>query len=147
MSTWSVDRAVVEALSSVSTTSSEAVGSSSVTSSPSPSVSVSSVTSSSSTSSVSSGVSSTTSCVLEATSSVDSYSEEIIQIATNRLIKGKTSIIIAHRLATIKNSDKIIVLDNGRIVEEGTHNELLKTEKGFYKKLNEEDSLGLIKDL
>ena len=83
----------------------------------------------------------------EATSSVDSYSEEIIQIATNRLIKGKTSIIIAHRLATIKNSDKIIVLDNGRIVEEGTHNELLKIEKGFYKKLNEEDSLGLIKDL
>ena len=83
----------------------------------------------------------------EATSSVDSYSEEIIQAATNKLIKGKTSIIIAHRLATIKNSDKIVVLDNGRIVEEGTHNELLKSEKGFYKKLNKKNSLDLIKDL
>jgi len=83
----------------------------------------------------------------EATSSVDSYSEEIIQVATNKLIKGKTSIIIAHRLATIKNSDKIVVLDNGRIVEEGTHNELLESEKGFYKKLNKKDALDLIKDL
>jgi len=82
----------------------------------------------------------------EATSSVDSYSEEIIQIATEKLTKGKTSIIIAHRLDTIKNSDKIVVLDDGRIIEQGTHNELLKLENGFYKKLNKKDSFNLIKE-
>ena len=82
----------------------------------------------------------------EATSSVDSYSEEIIQIATKKLTKGKTSIIIAHRLDTIKNSDKIVVLDDGRIIEQGTHNELLKLENGFYKKLNKKDSFNLIKE-
>ena len=82
----------------------------------------------------------------EATSSVDSYSEEIIQIATKKLTKGKTSIIIAHRLDTIKNSDKIVVLDGGRIIEQGTHNELLKLENGFYKKLNKKDSFNLIKE-
>jgi ABC-type multidrug transport system fused ATPase/permease subunit len=57
----------------------------------------------------------------EATSSVDSYSEEIIQRAIDTLTKGKTSIVIAHRLATVKNADRIVVMDKGNIVEQGTH--------------------------
>lgn len=73
----------------------------------------------------------------EATSSIDSYSEELIQNATKKLTEGRTSIIIAHRLATIVNADKIIVMDKGLIVEQGNHNELLKLENGFYKKLYE----------
>jgi subfamily B ATP-binding cassette protein MsbA len=73
----------------------------------------------------------------EATSSVDTYSEEMIQKATNKITKGRTSIVIAHRLATIKKADKIIVMDLGKIVEEGTHKELLKLPNGFYKNLYE----------
>ncbi|WP_108866702.1 ABC transporter ATP-binding protein [Aquimarina aquimarini] len=73
----------------------------------------------------------------EATSSVDSYSEQLIQDATNKITKGRTSIIIAHRLATIKNADQIIVMDQGKIVEKGNHNELLKVENGYYKGLYE----------
>ena len=73
----------------------------------------------------------------EATSSVDSFTEELIQTATDRIIKNKTSIIIAHRLTTIKKADKIIVLDRGKIVETGTHLELINLEKGHYKKLHE----------
>ncbi|WP_347372956.1 ABC transporter ATP-binding protein [Aequorivita sp. Q41] len=73
----------------------------------------------------------------EATSSVDTYSEEMIQTATDKITKGRTSIVIAHRLATIKKADKIIVMDAGKIVEEGTHKELLKLEKGFYRNLYE----------
>lgn len=73
----------------------------------------------------------------EATSSIDSYSEELIQKATQTLTQGRTSIIIAHRLATIVNADTIIVMDNGLIVEKGKHKELLKIENGFYKKLYE----------
>ncbi|WP_166385710.1 MULTISPECIES: ABC transporter ATP-binding protein [unclassified Polaribacter] len=71
----------------------------------------------------------------EATSSVDSYAEQMIQYATETITKGRTSIVIAHRLATIKQADKIIVMDKGLIVEEGTHNELLEREKGYYKNL------------
>ncbi len=71
----------------------------------------------------------------EATSSVDSYAEQMIQYATEKITKGRTSIVIAHRLATIKQADKIIVMDNGFIVEEGNHNELLSKENGFYKNL------------
>jgi ATP-binding cassette subfamily B multidrug efflux pump len=71
----------------------------------------------------------------EATSSVDSYAERLIQYATETITKGRTSIIIAHRLATIKQADKIIVMDKGCIVEEGTHDELLQREKGYYKNL------------
>ncbi|MDN3619684.1 ABC transporter ATP-binding protein [Polaribacter undariae] len=71
----------------------------------------------------------------EATSSVDSHAEQMIQYATETITKGRTSIVIAHRLATIKQADKIIVMDNGLIVEEGTHNELLEREKGYYKNL------------
>jgi len=80
----------------------------------------------------------------EATSSVDSYSEEIIQTAIKRLTKGKTSIVVAHRLSTIKDADRIVVLDNGKIVEEGTHNELLKIENGFYNKLNKKELYNLV---
>ena len=71
----------------------------------------------------------------EATSSVDSYAEQMIQYATDTITSGRTSIIIAHRLATIKKADKIIVMDKGVIVEEGTHKELLKKSNGYYKNL------------
>ena len=73
----------------------------------------------------------------EATSSVDSYNEEIIQQAIETITKGKTSIVIAHRLATVKNADRIVVLDKGRVVEQGTHKELIKIEEGYYSKLYE----------
>nr|WP_221442751.1 ABC transporter ATP-binding protein [Aequorivita sp. 609] len=73
----------------------------------------------------------------EATSSVDTYSEELIQTATDKITKDRTSIVIAHRLATIKKADKIIVMDAGKIVEEGTHHELLENENGFYRNLYE----------
>ena len=73
----------------------------------------------------------------EATSSVDTYSEEMIQTATLKITKDRTSIVIAHRLATIKKADKIIVMDAGKIVEEGNHKQLLKIENGFYRKLYE----------
>ncbi len=72
----------------------------------------------------------------EATSSVDTYSEQLIQSATEKITEGRTSIIIAHRLATIKKADKIIVMDAGKIVESGTHKELLK-KGGYYNNLYE----------
>ena len=71
----------------------------------------------------------------EATSSIDTYSEELIQRATEKITVGRTSIVIAHRLATIVNADKIVVMDKGLIVEQGSHNELLNIEGGFYKNL------------
>ena len=71
----------------------------------------------------------------EATSSVDSHAEQMIQFATDTITKGRTSIVIAHRLATIKKADKIIVMDKGVIVEEGTHKELIKKKDGYYKNL------------
>ncbi|MDC0176640.1 ABC transporter ATP-binding protein/permease [Polaribacter sp.] len=71
----------------------------------------------------------------EATSSVDSHAEQMIQYATETITKGRTSIVIAHRLATIKQANKIIVMDNGLIVEEGTHHELLGKAEGYYKNL------------
>ncbi|UBZ05565.1 ABC transporter ATP-binding protein/permease [Salegentibacter mishustinae] len=73
----------------------------------------------------------------EATSSVDTYSELLIQEATDKITKGRTSIVIAHRLATIKKADKIMVMDAGEIVEIGTHSELLQKKDGYYKNLYE----------
>ncbi len=72
----------------------------------------------------------------EATSSVDTYSEQLIQKATEKITEGRTSIVIAHRLGTIKKADKIIVMDAGNIVEMGTHKQLLK-KRGFYSNLYE----------
>lgn len=73
----------------------------------------------------------------EATSSVDSYSEHLMQVATEKITKDRTSIVIAHRLATIQKADNIIVMDAGKIVEQGTHNQLLKNENGYYRNLYE----------
>ena len=73
----------------------------------------------------------------EATSSVDSYSEQLIQNATDKITKGRTSIVIAHRLATVKKADKILVMESGKLVEQGTHKELLKKKDGYYKNLYE----------
>jgi subfamily B ATP-binding cassette protein MsbA len=70
----------------------------------------------------------------EATSSIDSYSEKLIQEATDKITRHQTSIIIAHRLTTIKKADKIIVMDKGHIVEQGSHLELLE-KNGYYKTL------------
>ena len=72
----------------------------------------------------------------EATSSIDSYSEQLIQDATEKITKNQTSIIIAHRLTTIKKADKIIVMDKGFIVEQGSHSQLLRR-KGYYYNLYE----------
>ena len=71
----------------------------------------------------------------EATSSLDSESEGLIQDALNKLMKGKTVIVIAHRLSTIRKMDRIVVVDEGGIEEEGSHDELAKKKDGIYKKL------------
>ena len=71
----------------------------------------------------------------EATSSIDSYSEDLIQRATETVTKGRTSIVIAHRLATVVTADKIVVMDKGLIVEQGTHAQLLVKEDGYYRSL------------
>lgn len=71
----------------------------------------------------------------EATSSIDTYSEELLQKAVQIITKDRTSIVIAHRLATIINADVIIVMDQGKIVEKGTHQELLQIPNGYYKQL------------
>ncbi len=73
----------------------------------------------------------------EATSSIDTYSEELIQKATETITQGRTSIIIAHRLATVIKADKIVVINKGLIVEEGTHKELINKDNGYYKNLYE----------
>ncbi len=73
----------------------------------------------------------------EATSSIDSHSEKLIQKATDKITQNRTAIVIAHRLATIKKADTILVMDAGEIVESGTHKELLEKENGYYKNLYE----------
>ena len=72
----------------------------------------------------------------EATSSLDSESERLVQDALEKLMVGRTSIVIAHRLSTIRKADQIMVLDEGRIVEKGTHEELIVIENGIYRNLS-----------
>lgn len=81
----------------------------------------------------------------EATSSLDSESERLIQAALDNLMKGKTVIVIAHRLSTIMKMDRIVVVENGQIVEEGSHSALLKKHGGLYKKLWEFQAGGFLK--
>ncbi len=83
----------------------------------------------------------------EATSSIDTHAEQLIQKATKEITKGKTSLVIAHRLATVHQADKIIVLEKGMIVEVGTHKELLQKENGHYKNLYEVQFLSPVKAL
>jgi subfamily B ATP-binding cassette protein MsbA len=71
----------------------------------------------------------------EATSSIDTFSEKLIQKATKKITQNRTSIIIAHRLSTIINSDNILVMSNGKLIEMGNHHELLKNNDGYYSKL------------
>ena len=83
----------------------------------------------------------------EATSSIDTHAEQLIQKATKEITKGKTSLVIAHRLATVQQADKIIVLEKGMIVEVGTHKELLQKENGHYKNLYEVQFLSPVQAL
>jgi ATP-binding cassette subfamily B protein len=80
----------------------------------------------------------------EATSSLDSESEADIQQAMQRLLIGRTAIVIAHRLSTVRSMDRILVFDSGRIVEEGTHDELVRVSGGIYRRLFERQALGLM---
>jgi ATP-binding cassette subfamily B protein len=82
----------------------------------------------------------------EATSSLDSHSESLIQDALNTLMAGKTTIVIAHRLSTIQKMDRIIVVDNGKIIEEGSHADLLQNETSLYKKLWTLQAGGFLKE-
>ena len=82
----------------------------------------------------------------EATSSLDSYSESLIQDALDNLMRGATTIVIAHRLSTIKKMDRIITMSDGKIIEEGTHDELSNKESGLYKKLWNLQVSGFIAD-
>jgi ABC-type multidrug transport system fused ATPase/permease subunit len=71
----------------------------------------------------------------EATSSLDSKSEQLVQQALDELMKGRTSLVIAHRLSTIQKADNILVLQEGKLVESGSHQELLAKENGLYRDL------------
>jgi subfamily B ATP-binding cassette protein MsbA len=73
----------------------------------------------------------------EATSALDTESEKLVQEALTRLMASRTSLVIAHRLSTVRHADEIIVLQHGRIVERGTHDELLRREGGLYQRLSQ----------
>jgi len=81
----------------------------------------------------------------EATSSLDAESEALVQEALDRLMKGRTTFVIAHRLATVVHADRIIVLKHGRIAESGTHDELMR-QRGYYSTLVERQTRGLIRN-
>ncbi len=83
----------------------------------------------------------------EATSSLDSESEAAIQVAMARLIEGRTALVIAHRLSTVRAMDRILVFDAGRIVEQGTHDALIARSGGIYRRLFERQALGLVEPL
>lgn len=83
----------------------------------------------------------------EATSSLDSESELLIQQAMERLMVGRTTIVIAHRLSTVRALDRLLVFDGGKVVEEGTHEQLVKRDGGIYRRLFERQALELIKGL
>ena len=83
----------------------------------------------------------------EATSSLDSESEAAIQAAMERLIEGRTAIVIAHRLSTVRAMDRILVFDGGRIVEDGPHDALVARPGGMYRRLFERQALGLVENL
>jgi len=80
----------------------------------------------------------------EATSALDSESELLIQDALHTLMKGKTVIAIAHRLSTVMHMDRIIVMEEGEIIEDGSHKKLLRKSKGVYKKLWELQAGGFV---
>ena len=73
----------------------------------------------------------------EATSALDAKSEQLVQQALSNLMKGRTTLVIAHRLATVRKADRIVVLDGGEVKETGTHEELLKRANGLYSRLYE----------
>ncbi|OYW42701.1 MAG: multidrug ABC transporter ATP-binding protein, partial [Azorhizobium sp. 12-66-6] len=83
----------------------------------------------------------------EATSSLDSESEALIQEAMERLMVGRTTLVIAHRLSTVRSLDRLLVFDKGRIVEEGDHDALVARENGLYRRLFERQALDLVKGL
>ena len=80
----------------------------------------------------------------EATASLDSESEALIQEAMERLMTGRTVIVIAHRLSTVRALDRILVFDRGRLAEEGPHEALLAREGGIYRRLFERQAMGLL---
>ena len=80
----------------------------------------------------------------EATSSVDTRTEKIIQEAMDKLMKDRTSFIIAHRLSTVRNADKILVIEDGHIIEQGSHEELLEQKGYYYNTLNAQSKESII---
>ena len=78
----------------------------------------------------------------EATSALDTESEKLVQEALYKLMQHRTSIVIAHRLSTIQHADEIWVMQKGRIIEKGPHQELMQVDNGFYRKLVELQSMG-----
>jgi len=83
----------------------------------------------------------------EATSSLDSESEVLIQQAMDRLMVGRTTLVVAHRLSTVRALDRLLVMDRGRIIEEGSHDQLIRLQGGLYRRLFERQALELTKGL